>query len=90
MAVDPFFGGQTENCVTCSVCGDVSRRAEAFTQLSLAVPSGSAAVELGALVHEYMADEKMEGSERYMCATCKTKQAGPRARFGTCGLRLTS
>lgn len=69
-----LFQGQFQSRLRCLTCGHTSTTYNAFSSLSLPIPSKKAAVTLEDCVNEFVKPEAMSGDDSWFCTKCKTKR----------------
>jgi len=69
-----LFQGELESRLACTVCGHCSRRTEDFLHLSVPVREAGGPVTLEeALASEFLAEERLEGDDRWHCERCNAR-----------------
>jgi len=71
-----LYAGQAETQIRCTVCNNVSSKAEPFYDMQLQV---TGCADFSASMRVWSAAETLEGETAYECDTCKTKTCALRA-----------
>ncbi|KAI3639981.1 hypothetical protein MIR68_001986 [Amoeboaphelidium protococcarum] len=70
------FGGQYAHSTVCSACGNISRRAEVFTQIELNIVKANASIQ--DCLADYLKQEMLCDDNQYFCSVCEGKQDATR------------
>ena len=81
-ALRALFDGKMASCVTCQKCGNISRREERFTDLSLEISNDEVKSVTSAL-KRFLTEEDLGSDNKVECQKCGKK------RMVSKGLRLT-
>lgn len=69
-----LFQGQLQSRLKCMTCGHTSTTYNAFSSLSLPIPSTRSPVTLEDCVNEFVRAEGMSGDDSWLCPKCKVRR----------------